>query len=180
MKAAPRSAVRSLMTSSDSASAAGRGDDGGWIDKVDYMDPSKVLQSDTNWVDTYVVRGALTWQPTAPLIITPSVFYQNRDQNNIDDYWVGISDPDSGDYKTGTPENMADKDHFMLSALKADYDFGGAELISNTSYLRPQASWCRITAPRSTICPTSRASSPRRQVPDFGQRCRMGCAASTG
>src|SRR5580698_1645249 len=108
--------------------------DGGWIDKVDYMDPSKVLQSDTNWVDTYVGRAALTWKPTAHLVITPSVFYQNRDQNNIDDYWVGISDPDSGDYKTGTPENMADKDHFTLSALKADYDFGGAELISNTSF----------------------------------------------
>src|SRR6201996_5427962 len=32
--------------------------DGGWIDKVDYADPSHVLQSDTNYVDTYVVRGA--------------------------------------------------------------------------------------------------------------------------
>src|SRR6185312_533695 len=37
--------------------------DGGWIDKVDYMDPSHVLQSNTNDVDTYVVRAALTWKP---------------------------------------------------------------------------------------------------------------------
>ncbi|MBV8976599.1 MAG: TonB-dependent receptor [Alphaproteobacteria bacterium] len=109
-------------------------EDGGWIDKVDYMDPSHVLQSNTNYVDTYVGRAALTWKPTSALVVTPSVFYQNRHQNNIDDYWVGISNPDQGIYKTGTPENMADKDRFTLAALKADYDFGGAELISNTSY----------------------------------------------
>jgi len=108
--------------------------DGGWIDKVDYMDPNSVLQSNTNYVDTYVVRGALTWQPMASLTITPSVFYQNRHQNNIDDYWVGISNPDRGDYKTGTPENMGDRDHFVLPALKVDYDLGFGELISNTSY----------------------------------------------
>jgi len=107
--------------------------DGGWIDKVDYT-TGATLQSNTNSVDTYVLRGALLWQPTASLSITPSVFYQNRNQNNIDDYWVGLSDPGRGVYKTGTPENMGDKDHFVLPALKLDDDFGGVELISNTSY----------------------------------------------
>jgi outer membrane receptor protein involved in Fe transport len=97
------------------------------------MDPGKVLQSNTNSVDTYVVRGALAWQPMASLTVTPSVFYQNRYQNNIDDYWVGISNPDGGDYRTGTPENMKDRDHFTLGALKVDYDLGFGELISNTS-----------------------------------------------
>ncbi len=85
-------------------------------------------------VDTYVVRGALAWRPIPALTLTPSVYYQNRDQNNIDDYWVGISNPDDGDYRTGTPENMGDKDHFTLSALKGDYDLGGMELITNTSF----------------------------------------------
>src|SRR5665213_3772522 len=96
--------------------------------------PSMVLQGNTNSVDTYVLRGAMTWQPIQTLTITPSVFYQNRDQNNLDQYWVGISNPDRGDYKTATPENMADKDHFVLPALKIDYDLGGVEVISNTSY----------------------------------------------
>lgn len=108
--------------------------DGGWIDKVDYMNPSRVLESDSNYVDTYVFRGAVTWQPFEALSVTPSVFYQNRDQNNEDQYWVGISHPDDGDYRSGTPENMSDKDHFTLGALKADYDLGWAEAISNTSY----------------------------------------------
>jgi len=107
--------------------------DGGWIDKVDYMNGA-TLQSDSNYVNTYVVRGALLWQPTESLTITPSVFYQSRYQNNIDQYWVALSNPDRGIFKTATPENMADKDRFWLPALKAEWDFGGAELISNSSY----------------------------------------------
>lgn len=107
--------------------------DGGWIDKVDYM-TGNTLQSNTNHVNTYVMRGAFAWQPMASLTITPSIYYQNRHQNNLDQYWVALSNPSHGDYKTATPENMADKDHFTLPALKVDYDLGGAELISNTSY----------------------------------------------
>jgi len=108
--------------------------EGGWIDKVAYEDPSKVLQSDTNYADTYAFRGAVTWKPIPTLSLTPNVYYQNREQNNINDYWVGISNPDDGDYRTGTPENMSDKDHFTLGGLKADWVVGNVEVISNTSY----------------------------------------------
>lgn len=107
--------------------------DGGWIDKVDYM-TGATLQSDSNYVNTYVVRGALLWQPTESLSITPSIYYQNRKQNNVDQYWVALSNPDRGIYKTATPENMADKDHFTLAALKAEWNLADAEVISNTSY----------------------------------------------
>jgi outer membrane receptor protein involved in Fe transport len=107
--------------------------DGGWIDKVDYT-TGATIQSNTNSVDTYVIRGALLWQPSASFSLSPSIFYQNRDQNNIDDYWVGLSNPGRGVYKTGTPENMGDKDRFFLPALKLDDNFDGMELISNTSY----------------------------------------------
>src|ERR1700761_3230656 len=110
--------------------------DGGWIDKVDYADPSDVLKSNTNSVNTYVLRGSLLWQPTSNLTLQPSIYYQNRKQNNLDQYWVGLSDPDSGDYKTATPEDMGDKDHFTLTSLKGDWDMGGVELISNTSYFQ--------------------------------------------
>ncbi|HEY2886926.1 MAG TPA: TonB-dependent receptor [Rhizomicrobium sp.] len=107
--------------------------DGGWIDKVDYM-TGATLQSDSNYVNTYVVRGALLWQATPSLAITPSVFYQNRRQNNIDQFWVALSNPDHGVYKTATPENMADKDRFFLPAVKAEWNLGDVEFISNTSY----------------------------------------------
>ena len=111
--------------------------DGGYIDKVDYT-TGKTLESNTNHVDTYVLRGAVLWQPNANFSITPSIFYQNRNQNNLDQYWVGISNPSHGDYKTGTPENMGDKDRFYLPALKLDDQLGDVELISNTSYFNRQ------------------------------------------
>src|ERR1700749_5305677 len=107
--------------------------DGGWIDKVDDQ-TDQVTQKDTNYVDTYVLRGALAWQPTNGLTITPAIYYQNRDQNNLDQFWTALSDPDDGHFVTATPENMVDPDHFALSSLKMDYDLGSVEIISNTSY----------------------------------------------
>ena len=107
--------------------------DGGWIDKVDYM-TGQVLDPDTNFVNTSVEHAVLTWQPVPSLTITPSVFYQYRQQHNLDQYWVGLSNPGAGVYKTATPENMGDRDNFVLPALKIDWDLGGMELISDTSY----------------------------------------------
>ena len=147
--------------------------DAGWVDKVDYADPNHILQTDTNYADTYVVRGAVTWQPVTGLSITPSVFYQNRDKNNIDDYWVGISDPGSGDYLTGTPEDMGDKDHFTLAALKGDYVIGDMELISNTSYFdRNQL----VQDYSATLYDLSyfQGIIAHRFNPDYGHRCTGG------
>jgi len=107
--------------------------DGGWIDKVDYM-TGQELQSNTNYVDTAVSRVAFLWQPQSNFTVTPSVFYQYRDQNNIDQYWVGLSNPGDGVYKTATPENMGDRDQFVLPAVRADWKLKDTELISDTSY----------------------------------------------
>lgn len=107
--------------------------DGGYIDQVDYQ-TGDTIDKNTNRSNTVVLRGALTWEPTSSLTITPSVFYQNRRDHNNDQYWVGLSDPDKGRYITATPELMGNHDRFWLPALKIDWDVGGAELISNTSY----------------------------------------------
>lgn len=107
--------------------------DGGWIDRVDYQTDA-VTKPDSNGTDTYVVRGALTWAPIPDLRITPAIDYQNRQQHDIDDYWVAISNPDAGQFRSGTPDTMADKDRYYLESLNIDYDFSGMSLISNTSY----------------------------------------------
>jgi len=107
--------------------------DGGWINRVDYTDLG-ATQGDANYVNTYVLRGALAWQPVANLMVTPSIYYQNRLQNNYDQYWVSISNPGSGNYLSGTPDKMADKDHFYLPALKIEYDLPSVKFISNTAY----------------------------------------------
>ncbi|HEY2034225.1 MAG TPA: TonB-dependent receptor [Rhizomicrobium sp.] len=107
--------------------------DGGWIDHVDPY-TGNMIEKNANHTNTLVLHGAVTWQVTNDLSITPSVFYQNRDVHNDDEYWVALSNPGSDRYINETPERMANKDHFTLPALKVDWNFGGAELISNTSY----------------------------------------------
>ncbi len=107
--------------------------DGGYIDRVNYQ-TDQVTESNANSQDTYSLRGALLFQPTPVFSITPSIFFQNRDQHDADDYWVSLSNPGSGHFVTGTPEHMADHDHFYLPTLKMEYQFAGMELISNFSY----------------------------------------------
>jgi outer membrane receptor protein involved in Fe transport len=111
--------------------------DGGWIDHVDPYS-GKTIENNDNYTDAFVGRAAFTWQPTPDLTITPSLFYQNRRVHNDDEYWVGLSNPDSGKYINETPENMGDKDHFTLPALKVDWAPGGSdiEVISDTSYFQ--------------------------------------------
>ena len=108
-------------------------EDGGWIDRVNYL-THQTTATNANNVDTYVVRGALTWAPTAHLTITPSIDYQNRRQNDADQYWVSISNPNAGSFLDATPDRMEDKDRFYLASLAIHYDFSGSELISNTAY----------------------------------------------
>ncbi|MBV8799759.1 MAG: TonB-dependent receptor, partial [Alphaproteobacteria bacterium] len=107
--------------------------DGGWIDHVDPYSGS-MIEKDANHTNTLVLHGALTWQVTNDLAITPSVFYQDRNVHNNNQYWVALSDPSSGRYINETPELMGNKDHFTLPALRIDWNAGDAELISNTSY----------------------------------------------
>jgi iron complex outermembrane receptor protein len=107
--------------------------DGGWIDRVDF-NSLKATDKDANRVDTWEGRIAFLWQPTTNLSITPSFYYQKRDQHNYDNYWVSISAPSRDRYLNGTPDRQADPDRFFLPALKIEYDAGPVKLISNTSY----------------------------------------------
>jgi iron complex outermembrane receptor protein len=107
--------------------------DGGWIDRVDF-NTLKATEKNANRTDTVEARAAFLWQPTANLTITPSIYFQKRDQHNYDNYWVSISNPGSGHFLNGTPDRMADPDRFYLPSLKVEYDAGPVKLISNTAY----------------------------------------------
>ncbi len=107
--------------------------DGGWVTRTDNNNVGGV-DKNANRVDTYVLRGAVTWAVTPNLSITPALNYEKRDQHNHDEYWVATSNPGSGSYNSGTPDRMADKDRFYLPSIKIDWDLGPVKLISNTSY----------------------------------------------
>jgi outer membrane receptor protein involved in Fe transport len=109
--------------------------DGGYIDHVDPYS-GKTIDKNDNYTNTFAGRAAFGWQVTPDLLVTPSVFYQNRRVNNDDEYWVALSHPSSGKYINATPERMGDRDRFTLPALKVDWTPAGSgvELISDTSY----------------------------------------------
>lgn len=110
--------------------------DGGWIDRVDPSNPTNVVDSNANHDETTLLRGAAIWTPTQNISVTPSIVWQNRQRHDVSFFWSQYSDPGSDKFVSANPEAQIDPDQYLLAALKVTADFGGAELISNSSYYR--------------------------------------------
>ena len=113
--------------------SAWRRDEGGWVDRLNY--DGSIADDNANHGDATVMRLALAWQPIEKLRITPSVFYQNTSSNDTSVYVESISDPGANDLNQNNVLSQPSRDEFALWALKGEYDFGTATLISSTSYL---------------------------------------------
>ncbi len=107
--------------------------DGGFIDRINPYTRA-VEDTNGNHDETYLVRLAGLWAPTDKLTITPSIYYQNRQRNDISTYWPLYSDPGSNRFVSADPTPRSAPDKFYLPALKIQADFGATQLISNTSY----------------------------------------------
>jgi outer membrane receptor protein involved in Fe transport len=111
--------------------------DGGWIDRVDPTAPdplAAVVDKNANHGETSLVRIAGLWAVNDRWTVTPSIYYQNRQLNDVSNYWPIYSNPGSDQYVSGNPTGRPTPDVFYLPALKIEGDFGSARLISNTSY----------------------------------------------
>ncbi len=115
--------------------------DGGWVERVNWKLDSQgnplttgVADKHSNWQETYVVRGALTFAPTENLKITPSAYFQEIYLHDTGDYWAPLSNGGSGDFRNGNRIPNQSSDPFILSAVKVDWNLGTVRLISNTSY----------------------------------------------
>jgi iron complex outermembrane recepter protein len=91
-------------------------------------------ERNSNWRQTYSVRGALTWSPVENLTITPSVFYQNIFQNAQSSFYTAISNPSAGSYVNASGVNEPEYDTFILPTLTARYNFTNFSIFSNTSF----------------------------------------------
>ena len=107
--------------------------DGGWIDRVDPTTRA-IVDKDANTDESLVLRLAAMWKPVDTVSVTPSFFYQNRQEHDDSTYWPAYSDPDSGHFNNANPDRNPVPDKFWLPALKIEADLGKARLISNTSY----------------------------------------------
>jgi len=110
----------------------------GYIDRVDRL-TGAVQDDNSNSTRAAVVRAAVTWMPIDGLKISPSVYYQDLRANGGDGYWETLSNRGDGRYLSGNALGSPSRDKLTLPALKIEYSFGPAELVSNTSYLDRRA-----------------------------------------
>jgi len=108
--------------------------DGGYVDKQDWYDRSDKGQ-DVNWSDTLVLRGALKYEPSDAVTITPAIFYQRVYQNDSSTVWQAYSNPSNTDFVNANQIRTPSKDAYWMPSLKVDAHLGaGLSLISSTSY----------------------------------------------
>ncbi len=107
--------------------------DGGWIDRIDPV-TLQTVQKNANYNETLLLRLAGLWAPTDKWRITPGIYYQSQQKNDIANYWPLYSDPSSGRFVNADPSRRATPDKFYLASLRIQGDLGPAQLISNTSY----------------------------------------------
>jgi outer membrane receptor protein involved in Fe transport len=110
--------------------------DGGYVDRAPDTPGFGSAEKNSNSRGNTVANLALAFAPTEQVLITPSFYYEDIEQDDTDQYWVLIPlgvDQDRFINGNGFPSTFSDK--ARLYSLKAEVDFGVVDLISNTSYL---------------------------------------------
>jgi iron complex outermembrane recepter protein len=107
--------------------------DGGYVDRIDPTTLATV-QKNSNFDETVLYRLAFIYAPSDQWTITPSIYYQDRYRNQVEDYWPLYSNPSKDQFVTADPDQRSDPDRFYLAAIKTEGNLGFAKLISNTSY----------------------------------------------
>ncbi|MBV9621553.1 MAG: TonB-dependent receptor [Gammaproteobacteria bacterium] len=120
--------------------------DGGWVNRVDPT-TGAMVERNINFSNSVMARLAGVWQPTGHFSVTPSVLYQKQDKHDDSTFWPAYSDPARGRFNTATPERVGGPDDYVLPALKVQWDLGGSQIISNTSYFHRK----QITAYQGTV-----------------------------
>jgi iron complex outermembrane recepter protein len=107
--------------------------DGGYIDQVN-PSTGQLVARNSNSKQTSAVKLGVTWSPVADLTVTPSVYYQDYNSANRNDFFLNLSNPDQGEYRNGYAIPEPNEDTFALPALRVQYNLPGVSLVSNTSY----------------------------------------------
>ncbi|MAW82804.1 MAG: hypothetical protein CMI63_21445 [Parvularcula sp.] len=104
-------------------------DEAGWIDRHD-RDTGAVVEDDVNDTQTIAARLALLFQVSDEFSISPSVFYQKTEADDMDLYWA-----DAGLNNTFTDRAQPEDDEYLVANLTADYDFGAFSVKSVSSFI---------------------------------------------
>jgi outer membrane cobalamin receptor len=116
-------------------------EDGGYVDRVDPVNTSLVLDKDSNRHVNKVFRGALTLAPAAGIEITPSLMYQSIYIHDLAAFDTTISDPAHGVFKYPSQLQQPWEQSYYLAALKLTARLRVAELSALTSYFDQRGSF---------------------------------------
>jgi outer membrane receptor protein involved in Fe transport len=100
---------------------------GGFIDQVDGS--GGLMAKNINKVDDQELRVALKWKATPALTITPSIYYQRLDAKDISAFNIGLPN-----YQAQKQVREPSLDKLFAPSVTVNWDLGGAELTSATSY----------------------------------------------
>ncbi len=117
--------------------------DGGWVDRVPYIEGFGPGEADANSRDTYVGNFALTFEPTEDIAITPSIYYQKVDRKEtgfVTEFRPGLDLPALGltqfpEFTSGEAQASMGQDEVALYSLNTQIDLGAATIISSTAFL---------------------------------------------
>ena len=107
--------------------------DGGWIDRIS-PETLDTVQKNANYTQTKLFRIAGIWAPTDNWTVTPSFFYQDRYENDVQNYWGIYSNPGNNQYVDANPTQRTVPDTFYIPALKVEGNLGKVKFISNSSF----------------------------------------------
>ncbi|MEO5706435.1 MAG: TonB-dependent receptor [Alteraurantiacibacter sp.] len=111
--------------------------DGGWVDRMPFnvaTPNSTEIHEDANAANALALRGALRFQLSDAVSITPAVFYQQTRSNDTSTLWGTLSDVEDGVFANGYSLRQHAKDSFVLPSLNVTADLGSVELASVTSW----------------------------------------------
>ncbi len=113
--------------------------DGGYINRIDPFDGS-VVDPNSNWAQTILVRAAFVFAPTATFQITPSIDYQSINVNDSSAFYTYLSDPSQGVLQNGKLLGQWENDEHRLLSIKAAWQVGeGVTFSSVTSQFHRRA-----------------------------------------
>src|SRR5215813_1921159 len=140
-------------------------EDGGYVDRVD-PNTNAILDGDSNRSLHKVVRGALTFAPTAGLQLTSSLSYQSVYIHDPSVFDTTLSDPAHGVFKDQSLLQQPFEETAYLASVKLTARLRGAELSALASYFDQNGTLLANTFP---VPPTDQTLSGLEQQARFAE-----------
>lgn len=108
--------------------------EGGYIDRMPYPG-LQITNTNINSSQAAAINGSFSWSPVSDLIVSPGLYYLREHRADTSQYWLTLSNPGAGAFRSGFSIPQPGTDRFALPSLKIQWDLGPVRLFANSSYL---------------------------------------------